>query len=178
MTGTTLDFKDFVFDVQDYPTPGVRFRDITPLLSDPRCFHGALDRMSAWARGLGGGGIDVVAGVDARGFIFGGALAAELGCGFVPLRKKGKLPRERLSTEVHSEYSTETLEVHSDAFRPGARVLFHDDVIALGNCSSGAVAMLERLGGVVVGACFLVELTALGGRAKLDGHDTFSLIQY
>jgi adenine phosphoribosyltransferase len=172
-----VDLKDFVTDIADYPSPGVTFRDITPLLAEPRCFRQAVDRMTEWVQGLSSG-IDVVAGVDARGFIFAGALAARLDCGFVPLRKKGKLPRDRISAEFRSEYSIETLEVHKDAFPPGARVLFHDDVIALGNCSSGSIEMLERLGGNVVGACFIIELSALGGRQKLAGHEVFSLVQY
>jgi adenine phosphoribosyltransferase len=169
------DIREFVTEIPDYPSPGVTFRDITPMLAESRCFRLALDRLLEWASPLAP---EVVAAVDARGFIFGGALAAALGCGFVPLRKKGKLPRERISAEFRSKYSTETLEVHTDAFPAGTRVLFHDDVIALGNCSRGSIGMLERLGGEVVGAGFLVELTALGGRRKLDGYEVFSLIQY
>jgi adenine phosphoribosyltransferase len=170
-----IDLKEFVTDIADYPSRGVTFRDITPLLADRRSFRHALDRFLEWARPLD---VEVVAGVDARGFIFGAALAAELGCGFVPLRKAGKLPRKRASATFRSEYSTETVEMHTDAFAPGARVLFHDDVVALGNCSSGSIEMLERMGADVVGACFLIELAGLAGRAKLAGHNVLSLIRY
>lgn len=174
-TDAVIDLRNFVTDIPEHPIPGVTFRDITPMLADPKCFRYALDELVDWARPLAP---DVVAGVDARGFIFGGALAAALGCGFVPMRKKGKLPRERISAEFDSEYSTETIELHTDAFAPGTRVLFHDDLISVGNCSRASIGLLEQLGGVVVGACFLIELTALGGRKKLAGHEVRSLIQY
>lgn len=166
---------NLIEDIPDYPRPGVVFRDITPLLSNQAAFSEAVDRMAEWARSRE---VECVAAVDARGFIFGGALAASLGCGFVPLRKKGKLPRDRISVEFDSEYSTEILEVHTDAFKPGTRVLFHDDVIAVGNCSRGSIELLERLGATVVGACFLIELEFLNGRQKLDGYDVFSLVRY
>lgn len=173
MTDTGL--MNLIVDIPDYPRPGVVFRDITPLLSSPAAFKEAVDRTVEWARSRQ---VECIAAVDARGFIIGGALAASLGCGFVPLRKKGKLPRDRISVEFDSEYSTETLEVHTDAFRPGTRVLFHDDVIAVGNCSRGSIDLLERLGATVVGACFLIELEFLHGRRKLDGYDVFSLVRY
>jgi adenine phosphoribosyltransferase len=170
-----LNLKSSIIDVVDHPSPGVVFRDISPMISDGGRFDYILTRLVEWAAPLRP---DVLAAVDARGFIFGGALAAALKCGFVPLRKKGKLPRARLSVEFDSEYSTETLEVHTDAFAPGTRVLFHDDVIAVGNCSSGSIELLERLGAEVVGACFLVELKRLGGRDKLAGREVFSVVQY
>ncbi len=173
MTDTSL--ANLIVDIPDYPSAGVVFRDITPLLADPDAFTEAVDRMTEWARSRE---VEAVAAVDARGFIFGGALAASLGCGFVPLRKKGKLPRDRISVEFDSEYSTETLEVHTDAIKPGTRVLFHDDVIAVGNCSRGSIDLLERIGATVVGACFLIELEFLRGRRKLDGYDVFSLVRY
>jgi adenine phosphoribosyltransferase len=131
--------------------------------------------MADWAYPLN---VEAVAGVESRGFIFAGALAAKLGCGFVPLRKSGKLPRSRIGTRVDSEYSSETLELHEDAFTPGTRILFHDDVIALGNCSRGSINLLEQLGGEVVGACFLVEIAALGGKRQLADYPLLSLIQY
>lgn len=170
-----LDLKGSIVDVLDHPAPGVIFRDISPMIGDAQRFDHVLTRLVEWAAPLEP---DIVAAVDARGFIFGGALAAALKCGFVPLRKQGKLPRARLSVKFDSEYSTETLEVHTDAFAPGARVLFHDDVIAVGNCSSGSIELLERLGAEVVGACFLVELKRLNGRDKLTGREVFSVVQY
>jgi adenine phosphoribosyltransferase len=175
MEAAAADLKAHITEIPDHPRPGVVFRDITPLLADPVCVRYALDRLTSWAAGLQP---DVVAGVDARGFLFGGALAAALGCGFVPLRKRGKLPRDRISAEFDTEYSTDTLELHTDAFAPGARVLIHDDVIAVGNCSRASAGLVERLGGHVVGLCFLIELTALDGRRKLGNYPVFSLVQY
>lgn len=170
-----LDLAAYVTAIPDHPKPGVTFRDITPLLADRDAFQAAVDRFTEWAAVRRP---EVVVGVDARGFIFGGALAAALGCGFVPLRKPNKLPRERTSIRFDSEYSTETLELHTDAFAAGTRVLVHDDLIAVGNCSRAAVDLVERLGGTVVGACFLIELAFLNGRRKLDGLDILSLVQY
>ncbi len=166
--------RDHIPEVADFPKPGVVFRDITPLLGDPECFQIALQRLVDWARPKRP---EVVAAVDARGFIFGGALAAALGCGFVPLRKKGKLIRERIGIEFTQEYSTETLEVHVDAVRPGARVIVHDDIMAVGECSRASAALMERLGAQVVGVCVLAEITPLGGRAKLDRYDVYSVVQ-
>jgi adenine phosphoribosyltransferase len=166
--------RDHIPEVADFPKPGVVFRDITPLLGDPECFRLALQRLVDWARPKQP---EAIAAVDARGFILGGALAAALGCGFVPLRKKGKLVRERIAIEFTSEYSTETLEVHVDAVKPGARVIVHDDIMAVGECSRASAALMEQLGAQVVGVCFLAEITALGGRAKLDRYDVYSVVQ-
>ena len=170
-----LDLAGHIAAIPDHPSPGVTFRDITPLLADPACFRAAVDRLAAWAAPRQP---EVIAAVDARGFVLGGALAAALGCGFVPLRKRDKLPRQRLAVTFDSEYSTETLEVHADAFAPGTRVLVHDDLIAVGACARGCVDLLQRLGGVVVGLCFLIELTQLGGRARVGGHDVFSVVAF
>ena len=164
-----------VVDYPDFPVPGIVFKDIMPLLGDPAGLRTARDRIVEWAQPRRP---EVVAAVDARGFILGGAVACELGCGFVPLRKAGKLPGETIATEFHGEYATDTIEVQRDAIRPGTRVLVHDDLMATGNCGRAAARLAEKLGGEVVGLAFLVELTFLGGRERVADYDVLSLIQY
>lgn len=171
----SVDLRRKVLDVPEYPIPGVTFRDVTPLLADPGCLAEAVRLLAEFARPLRP---DVVAAVDARGFILGGALAHELGCGFVPFRKEGKLPRDRIRTEFAGEYAVDALEIHRDALPGGARVFIHDDLIALGNCARACVGLVERMGAIVVGLGFIVELTYLGGGAKLAGYQMRSLIRY
>jgi adenine phosphoribosyltransferase len=169
------DLAALIRDVPDFPRPGVLFKDIAPLLADPEALRRAVDELAAWGRPRRP---ELVLGAEARGFILGGALAYALGCGFAPARKPGKLPWRTVSAEYALEYGTDSLEVHEDAIRPGMRVLVHDDVLATGGTARAKVELVERLGGVVVGVAFLVELAFLDGRAKLAGRDVWSLVQY
>lgn len=161
--------------VPDFPSPGILFRDITPLLLDPAALRSAVDRM---AEEFGGRGIEAVAAIESRGFIFGAPLALALDCGLVPVRKLGKLPRATASREYSLEYGTAHLEVHVDAVRPGQRVLVVDDLLATGGTAGATVELVEELGGTVVAAAFLIELEGLGGRAALAGREIYSMITY
>lgn len=172
---TTDQLRTFVRDVPDFPEPGIVFKDLMPLIGDADAFHDTIEQLAAWARTRSP---DVILGAEARGFIFGGALAYELGCGFVPARKPGKLPWETVRATYDLEYGSDSLEVHSDAFRNGARVIVLDDVLATGGTARAKVDLVERLGGVVVGALFVIELTFLDGREKLAGTDVHALIAY
>jgi adenine phosphoribosyltransferase len=169
------DFKSKIVDVPGYPVAGVTFRDLTPLLADATCLSGAIRELAEFARPLRP---DVVAAVDARGFILGGALAAALGCGIVPFRKEGKLPRDRLRAEFSGEYSVDVLELHRDAFASGTRVFIHDDLIALGNCARACVGLVEQAGGIVAGLGFIAELCYLQGSKKIAGYQMHSLVRY
>jgi adenine phosphoribosyltransferase len=169
------DLKAFVRDVPDFPKPGILFKDIMPLLADATAFRTAVDELADWARPRAP---DLVLGAESRGFILGGALAHELGAGFVAARKPGKLPWRTIGVQYALEYGEATLELHEDAIRPGARVLVHDDLLATGGTSAAKVRLVEQLGGEVVGICFLVELDFLNGRDALAGHDVHALIHY
>lgn len=177
MTSTSepIRLEDQIRDIPDFPQKGVLFKDITPLLQDPEAFHAAMDRLAAH---YAGAGIETVIGVESRGFIFGAPLAYLLNCGFVPVRKFGKLPSQTASVEYALEYGTNVVEIHVDAIKPGQRVLIVDDLLATGGTVSAAIELVERLGGHVAGIAFLVELTFLKGREHLAGHDVFALIQY
>ncbi len=170
-----IHLEDYIRDVQDFPQQGVLFKDITPMLQDGRAFHAAIDRLAAH---YAGAGIQTVVGVESRGFIFGAPLAYQLNCGFVPVRKFGKLPNETVSVEYALEYGTNVVEVHKDAIKPGERVLIVDDLLATGGTVSAAMELVETLGGHIAGIAFLVELTFLKGRDHLKGHDVFALIKY
>ena len=172
---TTDDLKALVRDVPDFPTEGIVFKDIMPLVGNPEAFRSTIEHLADWARPRRP---DVILGAEARGFIFGGALAYELGCGFVTARKPGKLPWEKVRATYELEYGTDTLEVHADAFAPGARVIVLDDVLATGGTARAKLELMEQLGGEVVGALFVIELTFLHGREKLDGTDVHALIAY
>ena len=161
-------------DVSDHPAPGVTFRDITPLLGDAAAFAAAVDALAEPFVGE----VDVVAGVEARGFIFAAPVAHRLGVGFVPVRKPNKLPFETVSESYELEYGIDTLEIHVDAVTPGQRVLLVDDVLATGGTAAAAVALLEHSGATVSGASFLIELLSLGGRSKLADLDVQSLLTY
>lgn len=161
--------------VPDFPVPGIPFRDVTPLLADPEALAFATRQM---VRPFGSEPVDLVAGIDARGFIFGTLVARELGVGFVPLRKPGKLPYQTFSEAYVTEYSTDTLAIHVDAVPEAARVLVADDVLATGGTAAAACALVERAGGVVAGCTFLLELTALSGRAKLAGRQVHAVLAY
>jgi adenine phosphoribosyltransferase len=162
-------------DVPDYPSPGILFKDITPLLADGPLLA---ETVAALAENHRGDGVDVIAGVEARGFIVGAPLAVALGVGFVPVRKSGKLPHTIVSAQYALEYGTATIEVHTDAVRPGQRVLLVDDVLATGGTAAAAAGLLEDVGATVVALSFLMELTALGGRERLPDRDVRSLVHY
>lgn len=160
--------KDSIRSIQDYPKPGIIFRDITTLLSDPRAFRRAVD---ALVHPFAGGRIDQVAGIEARGFILGGAVAHQLSSGFVPIRKKGKLPHTTVSIAYALEYGTDEMEIHVDAIKPGDRVLLVDDLIATGGTACAAVNLLRQIGAEVVAACFVIDLPEIGGAQKLRDLD-------
>ncbi len=170
-----MDLRQIIRDIPDFPKPGIVFKDITPLLADGAAFHRAIKAMSERWRG---GGIDLVLGAEARGFIFGAALAYELGCGFVPARKPGKLPHATNQAVYELEYGTDGLEVHADAIRPRQKVLIVDDVLATGGTARAKAELVQKADGEVAGIAFLIELMFLGGREKLSDFDVFSLISY
>ena len=162
-------------DIPDYPKPGILFKDITPLLLDPAALDAAVVALAEWA---GPRSIDYVVAAEARGFILGAALARELGAGFVPARKPGKLPHETISAEYILEYGVDALEMHADALAHGARVLLHDDLLATGGTAKALASLAEGRGAVIAGCAFLVELAFLNGREPLRGYDVHSLISY
>lgn len=170
-----LNLTDFVRAIPDFPKPGILFRDITPLLASPGAFRQAVLALADRVRGQQ---LDLVAAAEARGFLFAAPLAVELGAGLVPIRKRGKLPYKTISHTYDLEYGTDTLEMHVDAVRPGARVLVVDDLLATGGTVDACCRLVEKAGGKVVGCAFLVELVGLGGAAKVARHKSFSLIRY
>ena len=174
-TNDGVNLRTYVRDIPDFPQPGIVFKDITPLLLDPRALETAVSRLARLARDME---IDYVVAAEARGFILGGALARDLGAGFVPARKRGKLPHETLSAEYALEYGLDALEVHADAIAGGARVLIHDDLLATGGTASALADLVTKLGGEIVACAFLVELSLLNGRERLDPHAVHSLIVY
>ena len=167
--------KELIRAIPDYPKPGILFYDLTTLLKEPRGFHALVDNL---CEHYVGNDVDIVVGVEARGFILAPALAFRLNAGFVPVRKPKKLPGKTVAVTYQLEYGTDTLEVHEDAIKPGQRVLISDDLLATGGTAAATVELIRKLGGVVVGASFAVELTFLNGRAKLPGIDVFTMIQY
>ncbi len=171
----TLDLREKIRDVPDFPKEGILFKDVMPLIADSEYFADSIHQFAAWTRPRKP---DLILGAEARGFIFGGALAYELGAGFVPARKPGKLPWETIEATYDLEYGTDSLEIHRDALGAGARVVVLDDVLATGGTAKAKCELVEQLGGVVVGAVFLIELTFLNGRARLGGYDVHALIQY
>lgn len=171
----TLDLRSFVHEIPDYPKPGIVFKDLTPLFLDPGALRQAVGELAAWAARRE---VEVVVAAEARGFVLGAAVAAEIGAGFIPARKPGKLPREAISVEYALEYGVDALEVHRDALSHGTRVLVHDDLIATGGTAEALCRLVESAGAEVVGCAFLVELGFLGGRERLGGHDVHSLIRY
>jgi adenine phosphoribosyltransferase len=171
----SLDLRDRVRDVPDFPTDGIIFKDLMPLLADSEYFAETIHLLAEWARPREA---DLILGAEARGFIFGGALAYELSAGFIAARKPGKLPRETVEATYALEYGTDSLQMHRDAVTPGARVIVLDDVLATGGTARAKIELVEGLGGIVVGVLFVIELTFLGGRERLAGYDVHSLIQY
>ena len=170
-----MDLKAFIRDVPDWPKKSVVFRDITPLLKDKKAFSFALNMIE---RKYKNKEIDLIVAPESRGFIFGAALASRLGLGFVPARKKGKLPWEKLIQEYDLEYGKDVMEIHKDAVQPSDKVLIVDDLLATGGTISAVKELVEKSGGQIKGFCFLIELERLGGRKMLEGHDVFSLLKY
>jgi adenine phosphoribosyltransferase len=169
------DLKTLIREVPDFPKPGILFYDITTLLKDKAGFRAVIDGLKQHYREAS---VDIVLGIEARGFIFAPALAYALGAGFVPVRKPKKLPAECVSVTYDLEYGTDTLEMHKDGIAPGTHVLIVDDLLATGGTAAAAARMVCQAGGIVAGLGFVVELTFLKGRTKLAGHDVFSLLQY
>ncbi|MGA2483081.1 MAG: adenine phosphoribosyltransferase [Candidatus Acidiferrales bacterium] len=169
------ELKKLIREIPDYPKPGILFYDLTTLLKDQKGFRRLIDKL---CEHYAGHEIDLVAGIEARGFIFAPALAYRLGAGFVPVRKPKKLPGKTASVTYALEYGTDSLEIHEDAVQKGQRVLLCDDLLATGGTAAAAVKLIRQLGGQVDGAAFAVELNFLNGRAKLPGLDVFTLIQY
>ena len=170
-----MDLREFIRDIPDFPSPGIVFKDITPLLLDARALDAAIRALAALVSPTQ---VDFVVAAEARGFILGAALARELGAGFVPARKPGKLPGETVSAEYALEYGLDALEVHADALAGGARVLVHDDLLATGGTARALCDLVAGLGAQILGCAFLVELSFLGGRERLAPHLVHSLIDY
>ncbi len=169
------DLKKLIREIPDYPKPGILFYDLTTLLKDGKGFHDLVDKLCDHYKG---NHVDMVASIEARGFIFGPALAYRLGAGFVPVRKPKKLPWKTTSVTYQLEYGTDQLEIHQDAVQKGQRVLICDDLLATGGTAAAAITLVRQLGGDVVGAVFAVELSFLNGRSKLPGVDVFSPLKY
>ena len=169
------EIKNKIRDIPDFPKKGILFKDITPLLKDPKILKKTVDIFTNHYKDKG---IDVVVAAEARGFIFGASLAINLGAGFVPLRKPGKLPYKTIKQEYDLEYGTDCFEIHEDAIKKGERVLIFDDLLATGGTAQAAGTLIEALGGELIGFAFVIELVDLNGRNKLKDYDVFSLIQY
>lgn len=170
-----MDLKDWIRDVPDFPKEGIIFKDITTLLKEKTAFQEAIDLLTEKYRDRS---IDQIVGIESRGFIFGSVLAYRLGTGFIPVRKPRKLPASTERVEYELEYGTDSIEIHSDALHPGQHVLIVDDLLATGGTASATVQLVQKLGAKVEGLAFLIELTFLNGRDKLQGQDIFALIQY
>jgi adenine phosphoribosyltransferase len=167
--------EDHIRDIPDFPKPGIVFKDITPLFLDPEALRATIHALADYARSRRA---DYVVSAEARGFVLGGAVAAEAGGGFILARKPGKLPRETSSVEYKLEYGVDALEVHADAVAGGARVLVHDDLLATGGTAGALCGLVEQAGGVVAGCAFVIELAFLQGRERLKGYDVHSLVVY
>jgi adenine phosphoribosyltransferase len=173
--GTMTDLKSLIREIPDYPKPGILFYDLTTLLQDGKGFHSLVEQLCDHYRDQE---IDIVAGIEARGFIFAPALAFRLGAGFVPVRKPRKLPWKTTAVTYQLEYGSDQLEIHQDAVKKGQRVLLCDDLLATGGTAAAAIQLVRQSGGEVIGAAFAVELNFLHGRQKLPGVDVFSLLKY
>jgi len=170
-----MDIESTIRDVPDFPKKGIVFKDITTLLKNPIALRDKVQKMLKFCQGKE---VDIVVGIEARGFISGALLAYELGCGFVPVRKPGKLPAETISESYTLEYGTNTVEIHTDAIAKGQKVLIIDDLLATGGTAKATCKLVERLGGDIVGLAFIVELLFLKGREELSKYDIFSVVKY
>lgn len=170
-----MDYHKFIEIVDDWPKEGISFKDITPLMADGEAFRSAVDDIVNFAKEKQ---IDVVVGPEARGFIIGCPVSYSMGVGFVPVRKKGKLPREVIEVDYGLEYGKNVLTIHKDAIKPGQRVLITDDLLATGGTIEATIKLVEELGGVVVGCAFLIELGYLDGISKLEGYEVLSIMKY
>jgi adenine phosphoribosyltransferase len=170
-----MDLKNYIRDIPDFPKKGIIFKDITPLLKTPEAFSYTINTLHEHYKDKN---ISKIISVEARGYIFGGVLAYKMGCGFVPVRKPGKLPAETISLDYTLEYGTNTVEIHKDAISNGERILVFDDLLATGGTVQATCQLVEELGGTIVGCAFLIDLTFLKGSEKLKKYDVFSLIQY
>jgi adenine phosphoribosyltransferase len=170
-----VELRDYIKNIPDYPREGIVFKDITPLLLDPVSLRATVDRLAEYAESLD---VDFVVSAEARGFMLGGAVAKQVGAGFIPARKPGKLPREVNSVEYVLEYGIDVLEVHKDALAGGARVLVHDDLLATGGTAKALCDLVQQAGAEVAGCAFIVELAFLNGRERIAPHDVHSLIVY
>ncbi|WP_281637913.1 adenine phosphoribosyltransferase [Flavobacterium marginilacus] len=170
-----MSLKKYIRDIQDFPKEGIVFKDITPLLIDPKARKECLELMVSSVKDKK---IDKVIGVESRGFFFGMLLAEELNAGFVPVRKPNKLPFDTISASYDLEYGTDTLEIHTDAIQKGDRILIHDDVLATGGTAKAVCELVEQLGGIIVQCNFLMELTFLNGREKIAGNEIFAAMKY
>ena len=169
------ELRTHIRDIPDFPTPGIVFRDITPLFLDAHALRASVEAISAYARSVDA---DYVVSAEARGFVLGGAVAAAVGAGFILARKPGKLPRATSSIEYQLEYGVDALEVHSDSLEDGARVLVHDDLLATGGTAAALCGLVEQAGATVAGCAFVIELAFLGGRQRLAPHEAHSLVVY
>jgi adenine phosphoribosyltransferase len=172
---TPAEIEAAIRNVPDFPKPGIQFKDITPVLADARLFAGSIDLLT---QNFAPGAVDAVVGIDARGFIFAAAAALKLKAGFIPVRKKGKLPFQTHEQDYALEYGQATVAMHIDALKPGARVLLIDDLLATGGTSAAAVALMEKLGAKILGTSFLIELQFLNGREKLKNRPVHSIVVY
>ncbi|MDQ0156082.1 adenine phosphoribosyltransferase [Robertmurraya andreesenii] len=170
-----MDLKQHIAIVDGWPKPGITFKDITPLMNDGEAYRYATDKIVEYAKKQN---VDIIVGPEARGFIIGCPVSYALGVGFAPVRKEGKLPRETIKVEYGLEYGKDVLTIHKDAIKPGQRVLITDDLLATGGTIEATIKLVEQLGGVVAGIAFLVELTYLEGRSKLDGYDVLTLMEF
>jgi adenine phosphoribosyltransferase len=170
-----MDLDSYIRHIPEFPKPGILFHDIMPLLQDPAALRYAVDQLAAFGAEKN---VDLILGAEARGFILGAAVAYAMGKGFIAARKRGKLPWKVNRCEYDLEYGTDVLEMHADAIKPGQRVLIHDDLLATGGTAKAKVQLVEQAGGIVAGLAFIIELTDLKGRAKLEGYDILSLLTY
>ncbi|TYR82302.1 adenine phosphoribosyltransferase [Priestia megaterium] len=170
-----MNFKDYITIVPDWPKPGIKFKDISTLMDNGEVYRAATDEIMKYAKDKK---IDIIVGPEARGFIVGCPVAYALGVGFAPVRKEGKLPREVIKVDYGLEYGKDVLTIHKDAIKPGQRVLITDDLLATGGTIEATIKLVEELGGVVAGIAFLIELSYLNGREKLEGYDLFTLMTY
>ncbi|TLS39278.1 adenine phosphoribosyltransferase [Pseudalkalibacillus caeni] len=170
-----MDYKNYITVVENYPKEGIRFKDITTLMQDGEVYKKAINDIADFAKDKD---VDIIVGPEARGFIVGCPVAYSLGLGFVPVRKEGKLPREVVKVDYGLEYGKDVLTIHKDAIKPGQKVLITDDLLATGGTINATIELVEKLGGEVVGLAFMIELTYLDGREKLNDHEIFTLMQY